>query len=64
MNETIRRGGRDYNPGKPNDNNDQYYRHMIGKGMVVCLSTSTGHHLHSGSFHAFVRKQPLSLQIK
>ena len=37
MDRTIRRGGRDYKSGKPNDNSDQYCRHMIGKGMVACL---------------------------
>ena len=51
MNKTIRRGGRDYKPGKPSDNYDQYYRHLIGKGMVACLSMSIGQRPHSGCFH-------------
>ena len=45
MNETARRGGRDYKPDKPGSNSDQYYRHVIGKSMVACLSMFTGQRL-------------------
>ena len=60
MNNTIRRGARDYKPGKPNDNYDQYYCHLIGKGMVACLSMSTGQRPHSGCFHTFVHETLIS----
>ena len=44
------------------DASGQYYRHMIGEGMVACL-LNIHRSLYFGSFHAFVHGRPCSFNL-